>query len=430
MSKDAPAVASSLSSSILPEGSGIRRDLDVAIVPGSTPFVLTCQIAPGYQKWEGALRYAVEEYKTWSSFRRSENVMEYFKSHVGESVRFLKGVAGARHDGEALWEEMREVEVMKISKETFQTIEKSSRKVEAWHGVAEEIITRTHDDVAFLSDANTSDFAMECRASDPFSLWEESIKKAVLKYGKSWETFRRSGGINCYFWKELGDDRRMLRARNKNATSDQDADWEVLCGEPLTALMEKKFRYYACVLEEPKEEPKEEEVQAADSQAGQDLSNEENNTNEPGEAKKRKPNSDDSSDTDQQSKKRAKPNSSDALVDAKSNHANGGNLHIAHAKPPPSRKLVCSVFVLSKSLALTLGRIDVKIKTKWKLDRLRADIDPVLRKKNFLTLGVAWEFYFYDSGSFVSQALEDNITIDQYLLEANQENAISIRVVP
>ena len=73
---------------------------------------------------------------------------------------------------------------------------------------------------------------------------------------------------------------------------------------------------------------------------------------------------------------------------------------------------------------------DAKIKTKWKLERLRQEIDPVLRQKNFLTLGVAWEFYFYDSGSFVSQAYEDRLSIDDYLMEANQESSISIRVVP
>lgn len=419
-----------------------RGPYDVAILTGTTPFVIKCQEAAAYKQWEGSLRHAVQEYKTWSSFRRNENVMEYYKGHVGEKVRFLKGIEGARNDQEAVWEEMGEVEIMKISKETFQSIEKSSRKVEAWHGVAEETIIRTDHDVAFLAHDNACTFAAECRALESFALFEEVIRKALIKYNKSWEAFRRSGGINCFFWNELGQERRLLRARNENATSDDDADWEVLCGEPLTSFMEKKFQYYACVFEVPDSPIKKEQVKEAatavapgsmDVELTPEQEEVDSTTEAPKEEKKRKSKLDD--DSDQQSRKQAKDGSKDsALAYALVSRDNfdDPNVENLERQPamPPNKKLVCSIFVLSKSLALTLGRIDAKVKTKWKLGRLRQEIDPVLRQKNFLTLGVAWEFYFYDSGSFVSQAFEEHLSIADYLMEANQENAISIRVIP
>ena len=428
----------------MPEKSGVRGEYDVAILAGSTPFVITCQQAEVYKQWERSLRHAVQEYKTWSSFRRNQNVMEYYKFHVNKRVRFLKGIEGARNDDEAVWEEMREVEIMKISKETFQNIEKSSRKVVAWHGVTEEKIIRTDHDVAFFSDANASPFAEECRALESFSVFEEVIRKAVTKYKKSWEAFRRSGGINCFFWNELGQDRRLLRARNENATSDDDADWEVLCGEPLTAFMEKQFKYYACLFELPESPDRKEKAKAAAAAALEAAArvvdsaeineDEQSDIEVPKEEKKRKGKVD--YDSDRQSKKKAKPSGGSSLAFAMVNREDVQNPNVENENRaqqpalPPNRKLVCSIFVLSKSLALTLGRIDAKVKTKWKLDRLRQEIDPVLRQKNFLTLGVAWEFYFYDSGCFISQAFEERLTIDDYLMEANEENAISIRVVP
>ena len=424
--------------------SGPRRLHDVTILPGTNPFVITCQESQAYKRWETSLRYAVQEYKTWSSFRRNENVMEYFRSHVGGSVRFLKGIQGARNDLEACWEEMREVEVMKISKETFQNIEKSSRKVVGWHGVAEEKIIRTEDDVAFLPFANSSRLATNCRETKAFALWEGAIKKAVLKYRKSWDAFRRSGGINFYFLKELGEEKRMLRARNVNATSDDEADWEVMCGEPLTAFMEKQFTYYACVLGSPvkadekeKEKEKPKEPPAPRNQQLEDsFEPDEGKSGKAQDGKRRKGKLEEEPEPEPSKRKRAKLNHSDTLdvSDAMTGNPNHGpnyqDEEVEQRAPPPNRKLVCSIFLLSKSLGLTLGRIDVKVKTKWKLDRLRQEVDPVLRKKNFLTLGVAWEFYFFESGSFVSRMFENHMSIGDYLLEANQENSISIRVVP
>lgn len=421
--------------------SGPRRFYDVAILSGTNPFVITCQESQAYKRWETSLRYAVQEYKTWSSFRRSENVMEYFKSHVGESVRFLKGMAGARNDLEACWEEMREVQIMKISKETFQNIEKSSRKVVNWHGVAEEKIVRTKDDVAFLPGANSSTLAAQCRESKAFALWEDAIKKAVLRYRKSWDAFRRSGGVNFYFLKELGEETRLLRARNVNATGDDDADWEVLCGEPLTAFMEKQFNYYACVLESPvrseeKEKPKKPPIVLREAPVQQLENFFELNEGNSGatvaaqEAKKHEEKSEEELGLPQ--RKRSKPNPAETLdiTDDNAGNPNVQDDDVEERKPPPNRKMVCSIYLLSKSLGLTLGRIDVKIKTKWKMDRLRQEVDPVLRKKNFLTLGVAWEFFFFESGSFLSRTYESHMTIGDYLSEANQENSISIRVVP
>ena len=415
---------------------------------GTNPFVITCQESQAYKRWEISLRLAVQEYKTWSSFRRNENVLEYFRVHVGRWVRFLRGMPGARNDLEACWEEMREVEIMKISKETFQNIEKSTRKVVGWHGVAETKIVRTADDVAFLPGSNASPLATKCRESKAFELWEHAIKKAVLKYRKSWDAFRRSGGINFYFLKEMGEEKRILRARNADATSDDDADWELMCGEPLTAFMEKQFKYYACLLESPikvEEKPKPKDpppppaqqppppMQSLNELYGPD----EGDTAKAQDAKERNIDVEEDPEPEPQpiKRKRAKPNPSEAL-DISDPNAGNPNLYqddeeeVEKPKPPPNKKLVCSIYLLSKSLALTLGRIDVKVKTRWKLDRLRQEVDPVLRKKNFLTLGAAWEFYFFESGSFVSRTFESHMSIGDYLLEANQENSISIRVVP
>eukprot|EP00977_Amphora_coffeiformis_P014381 scaffold4003_cov165-Amphora_coffeaeformis.AAC.8 len=426
---------------------GVRRPNDVAILAGTNPFVITCQEAQAYKRWETSLRHAVQEYKTWSSFRRNENVLEYFRVHVGRWVRFLKGTPGARNDLEACWEEMKEVEIMKISKETFQNIEKSTRKVVGWHGVAETKIVRTADDVAFLPGSNSSPLATKCRESKAFELWEAAIKKAVLKFKKSWDAFRRSGGINFYFLKEMGEEKRILRARNANATSDDDADWELMCGEPLTAFMEKQFKYYACLLESPikvEVKPKPKEPPPAQHQVPiQPLSDlydgpDEGNSGKVRDAEEINVNVEEQAEPEPPKRKRAKPNPSETLDMSDPNAGNPNHNpdyqdddeEVEKPKPPPNKKLVCSIYLLSKSLALTLGRIDVKVKTRWKLDRLRQEVDPVLRKKNFLTLGVAWEFYFFESGSFVSRTFESHMSIGDYLLEANQENSISIRVVP
>jgi len=427
---------------------GSRRANDVAILSGTNPFVITCQESQAYKRWETSLRHAVQEYKTWSSFRRNENVLEYFRIHVGRGVRFLRGASGARNDLEACWEEMKEVEIMNISKETFHNIEKSTRKVVGWHGVAERKIIRTVDDVAFLPGSNTSSLAAKCRESNAFALWEAAIKKAVLKYKKSWDAFRRSGGINFYFLKEMGQERRILRARNPNASSDVDADWELMCGEPLTAFMEKQFKYYACLLEspvkaeeklKPKEPPPVQQQQPPVPQALNELYGpDEEKSNREQDARERKVHAEEQIELEPPKRKRAKVNPSEKFDVSNANVGNPNldpnfqddDAEAEKAKPPPNKKLVCSIYLLSKSLALTLGRIDVKVKTRWKLDRLRQEVDPVLRKKNFLTLGVAWEFYFFESGSFVSRAFESHMSIGDYLLEANQQNSISIRVVP
>lgn len=399
-----------------------RRSTDVAILDGTTPFVITCQQAEAYKKWEQSLSDAVKEYSTWSSFRRSANVMEYFRMHLGEKVRFLKGDEGARNDYEACWEVMTEIEIMSKSKEAFHNLVKARRRVENWHGVPEEKITRETEDVAFVQ--NDSRLAQKCKSTKSYALFEEVVKKAVTRYKKSWEAFRKSGGINCYFWKELGDC-RMLRARNHQATSDADADWEVLCGEPLTAFLEKQFKHYACLMEDPVEP--EIETSSAKLPAANHP-----DPDPPKEAKKRKSKSDDEKETAKPKKKKTKTKRS------KDSSESDTSDDPAEAKPPPrpptpppppSRKMVVSVFLMSKNLAISLGRLDVKVKTKWKLNRLRQEIDPVLRQKNFLTMDVPWEFYLYNSGTFISEEFEKKMSIDQYLLEANEEESIAIRVV-
>jgi hypothetical protein len=442
----------------------IRLDSDVPILSGATPFVITCQESEAYKRWEESLSKAQQEYSTWSSFRRKENVMEYFRRHIGKKVRFLRGIEGARNDLEAFWEVMTEVEVMTASKGVFQLLEKSRRKVESWHGVKEEKIVRNTRDVAFL--CNDSRLAFKCRSSKSFARFEEAIRKAISKYKKSWEAFRNSGGVNCYFWRELGNC-RMLRARNQNATADKDADWEVLCGEPLTDFMEKQFKHYACFMEDEPEEPVTAVSNPVVTRASAPALDPTPTSLDPpvkGSKKRKvkvKQEQQDSEEEEEeeerrrQIKKRKIKVKKERKVKKKKYSKNVFRLNETMSSdeessveeeqstvetpppptppptppPPPSRKLVCSIYLLSKSLALSLGRIDTKIKTKWTLQRLRKEIDGVLRQQNFLTLGIPWEFYFFNSGSFVSEEFEKKMTIHQYLLEANEECTISIRVV-
>lgn len=476
-----------------------RGKYDVAILSGATPFVLTCKETQAYKRWEGSLREAVAVHQTWTSFRRKEDVMEFFKAHVGDKVRFLIGNDGARNDKEAEWRVLSEVESMQKSKEAFQNIEKSSRHVESWHGVVKERIIRTPEDIPLVS--GSSDFAKECRSTPSFALYEKAMKKAVKTYNKSWTAFRRSGGVLGYFQTELGKETRILRAKNEMATSEDGADWEELSGEPLTAFMENQFLHYACLVEDEDDEkpaattavvkpmpaPTSAAVPDEPKSFGQALDVD----RKAGAAgKKRKTSaaqltasqSSDGAESDpenlatqQRGRKRkssaAKPppavashpdnSSSDDeaflrgdLSEKKTKSGGKAAVPMPASKPSAtsrkeftpadslrdntnstttteltSRHVTCSIFLLSKAVALVLGRIDVKVKTRWTLDRLRQEIDPILRQKQYLTMNAPWEFYFYESGSFVSQTYENRMNIGEYLMEANQENSMSIRVV-
>lgn len=419
---------------------------DVPILSSNTDFALACRQDEPYLNWENCLRKAIEEYSTWSSFRRTVSVRDYFRAHLGVDVRFLRGIETATTDDDADWKVMEEVEVLDVAKAVFNRLEKMNRS-EDWTGWSyDNTVERASSDVAFVTGTNA--LAEECRSSPPYRRWEQVMMEAAHKY-KSWEAFRRTGSVTGYFQKHLNPGIRFLRCIEK---IEGEIEWEKLAGQALMGMLENKFDYYATKEREAEAIRLEEEERQREAF----LDNKERSrvTSRPSPVT--------SGRNDAESQTRMVPlatKSCPAAVSidsATASETNRSRKRTTTAAPPPEtttkkarkavspafaahretaslatkrRKITCSILLLSQNLGIQVGRLDVKIKTHWPLSKLRKYVDPELRRNHYLTLNAPWEFYL-TSGNFVSPAYEEQISIEEYLAEVQHDNTISIRVVP
>jgi hypothetical protein len=418
---------------------------DVPILSSNTDFALACRQGEPYLNWENCLRKAIEEYSTWSSFRRTVNVHDYFRAHLGMDVRFLRGIETATTDEDADWEVMEETSVLDVAKDVFNRLEKMTRS-EDWTGWRyDNTVERASTDVAFVT--GTSALAEECRSSRPYQCWEQVMKEAAHKY-KSWEAFRRTGSVTGYFQKHLSPGVRFIRCIEK---TEGEIEWENLAGQALMGMLENKYDYYATKEREAEAIRLEEEERQREAF----LQDEERDhfASRPAPVPSCRSAVDNHSRVVPMNTKScpatvsidsalwgaAETNHSRKRTTAKAPPPEGTMKKARKAVRPTAahheeasperRKITCSILLLSQNLGIQVGRLDVKLKTHWPLSKLRQYVDPELRGNHYLTLNAPWEFYL-SSGNFVSPAYEEHISIDKYLAEVQHESTISIRVVP